>query len=440
MIYMDGKNTLESAALDDFKSMAKVGSTDSVNLIAELGRPEKHPYNTGDGNWRGVLRFRVTKGVPPLIANAINPNDPNVLHANMGDASTLANFVDWAEGQYPAKKYMLLIWSHGQGWRLQLSQNRVQRFRGAGLRLVALDEAVPVSRVPDDIKGGFRSVSIDDDYGRLMYNRDIEDRLQGRHFDIIGFDACLMGMIETAYAVRNLATFMVASEELSPDSGWQYGDWMNQVANSPNMDAAALNKILVDSYRSAYSGSNVETSTLMSLDLRKIAAFAGSLSQFAQALQHALPSEAEAIATARHKAQTLGDWSSQAWFSCSSQDVMMFHGVDLGQFLSLYVEATQKADIKQQASELLSSVKSLTTNAFVSSPSGTQYSSSYSAISIYFPSSPLDFKCDPDGDGYDVEKARSGNLPFPPEFVQKEKWADFLLDYLSVASDDQHDQ
>jgi hypothetical protein len=440
MVYMNGKNTLEAAALDDFESMAKVGSTDSVNLVVELGRPEKHPYDTGDGDWRGVMRFRVTKGISPLPANAINPNDVTVLHSNMGDAATLAAFVDWAESLYPAKKYMLLIWSHGQGWRIQLSRSRLRTSRNLYLKLAAFDESARVNAVPDDLRGGFRSVSIDEDYGRPMYNRDIEDKLQGRHFEIIGFDACLMGMIETGYALRNVATLMVATEELSPDAGWKYADWMNEVIKKPNLDAMALAKILVSSYKAAYSGSSVDTSSLMSLDLSKIEAFGGSLSQFAQTLQHALPSEANSIASARHLSQTLGDWSSQSWFSCSSQDVLRFHGVDLGQFLTIYGQTTQNAQIKQQAAQLLMSARILTTAAFVSSPSGDDYSNNYVGVSIYFPGSPLDFKCDPDRDGYDVQKVRSGNVVFPPEFVQKEKWADFLHDYLSVARDDQHDQ
>lgn len=434
MIYMNGKNNLEPAALYDFGEMAKIGSTASVNFVAELGRPEKaHALEPGD--WSGVLRFRIAKNMQPVVASAIDPNDSDVRHADMGNAATLAKFVDWAKQQYPAKKYMSLIWSHGQGWRIyvSVSQGRVR----PRLLLTALN---PPTKKPDDLTGGFRSVSIDQDYGHPMYNRDIEDQLRGRHFDIIGFDACLMGMLETGYALRNLATLMVASEELAPDSGWNYADWMSQIVNSPNMDGSSLGKILVASYKAAYPGDESRTTTMASIDLSKITAFSAALSHFSLTLQHSLPGELNTLASVRRSTQTLGNWSSQSWFSCASRDVMLFHSVDLGQFLSSYAKATQNTSIKQEATQLYSSLKQIPTAWFVSSPSGTEYASNYAGLSIYFPGSLTDFNCDPDHDGYDVQKVRSGNVPYPPEFVQKEKWADFLHDYLMVARNDQVDQ
>jgi hypothetical protein len=439
MVYMNAKNSLENAGLYDFQAMAAVGSSSKVNFVVELGRPERGQHITGDGDWRGVMRFRVTQGLAPVPASAINPDDSTVRHADMGCAATLADFVDWAKQQYPAKKYMLLIWSHGQGWRLQLSRAQRVNKHAAHLRFAALDNS-DWGKKPDDLSGGFRSVSIDEDYGHPMYNRDIEDKLQGRHFDIIGFDACLMAMVETSYAFRNLASLMVASEELSPDSGWRYSDWMAQIVNSPAMDGLSLAKILVTSYKSAYSGSAVETSSIVSIDLSRINTFAASLSQFAETLQRALPAELDAIASARHSTQTLGNWSSQSTFNCLSRDVMRFHGVDLAQFLAIYQKTTQKDTIRREAAQLVANLRQLTTDGFVSSPSGEQYSSSYAGVSVYFPGSPLDFNCDPDRDGYDVKKVRDGAVSFPPEFVQKEKWADFLHDYLLLAGDNQHDQ
>jgi hypothetical protein len=40
--------------------------------------------------------------------------------------------------------------------------------------------------------------------------------------DIIGFDACLMGMYEVAVAVRPFAKYFLASEILEPGHGWDY--------------------------------------------------------------------------------------------------------------------------------------------------------------------------------------------------------------------------
>ncbi len=103
MVYMNGKNNLEDAALDNFRQMAKVSSNDQVNILAELGRPvSKH--SRAEGNWGGVMRFYVAKpNMEPLPTEAINPDDPNVRNADMGSAKTLDDFVSWAKSNYKAK-------------------------------------------------------------------------------------------------------------------------------------------------------------------------------------------------------------------------------------------------------------------------------------------------------------------------------------------------
>ena len=63
--------------------------------------------------------------------------------------------------------------------------------------------------IPDDTRlhGAFRYVSHDEDTGDKLYNREIQDALAGlaqnAKIDVIGFDACLMSMLETAYALRD---------------------------------------------------------------------------------------------------------------------------------------------------------------------------------------------------------------------------------------------
>ncbi len=42
MVYMAGENNLEPFALDDVNEMERVGSTDQVQVVVLLDRPEKH--------------------------------------------------------------------------------------------------------------------------------------------------------------------------------------------------------------------------------------------------------------------------------------------------------------------------------------------------------------------------------------------------------------
>jgi hypothetical protein len=40
--------------------------------------------------------------------------------------------------------------------------------------------------------------------------------------EVLGFDACLMNMLEVAYEMSSYAKFIVGSEELEPGKGWPY--------------------------------------------------------------------------------------------------------------------------------------------------------------------------------------------------------------------------
>jgi hypothetical protein len=165
--------------------MASTGSTQAVNIIVEMGRPKVH-YTDSDGAWSGVLRFKVEKDMGPTPDRAVM----NLGIADMGSAKTLGNFVTWARAKYPAKRYMLIIWNRGQGWRFQLASNR-------GLREVATRNSVAdASRALDRTHlpspNGYRSVSYDEDSGQILYNRDIQETLQrilgNAKLDVIGFD------------------------------------------------------------------------------------------------------------------------------------------------------------------------------------------------------------------------------------------------------------
>jgi hypothetical protein len=43
-----------------------------------------------------------------------------------------------------------------------------------------------------------------------------------------------------AFAFRNLAQIMVASEESEPGDGWQYDDWLKTLLDNPSMQPEEL--------------------------------------------------------------------------------------------------------------------------------------------------------------------------------------------------------
>jgi hypothetical protein len=70
--------------------------------------------------------------------------------------------------------------------------------------------------------------------------------------DVIGFDACLMSMLETAYAFRRSASLLVSSEELEPGAGWDYVPIIRSLVSQPKISSVELSKLIVAAYKDRY--------------------------------------------------------------------------------------------------------------------------------------------------------------------------------------------
>jgi len=249
MVYMAADNDLEAELLDDFLEMAAVGSTDQVNVVVQLDR---HPgYDTRFGNWTDCRRFYVTQGMVPSPDAACE----DLGEVNMGDPQELVSFVDWAMERYPADRYVLILANHGGGWR---SAPRITR-----------------------------DVCYDD---TPYYNYDwlstgeVRQALEGRHVDLLGFDACLMGMVEVAYELRGAATVMVASEEGEPAQGWPYEALLGDLVGDPDMDPVQLATAAVEEYGAFYA-SSPSIATLAAVDLAAVGDLVSQLDALAQTAQ-----------------------------------------------------------------------------------------------------------------------------------------------------------
>jgi hypothetical protein len=421
MVFLNAKNNLEPFAFVNFDQMSRVGSTDAVNVLVEFGRPQHH-YVGYYGGWSQTLRYRVTEGMEPTEANALSA----LGSVNMGDGAALADFVTWARREYPAKRTMLILWDHGQGWRLRsaltLRAPEEARARLADSRRGAREEAAAATSfvLPEDMRlhGAFRYVSHDEDTGDKLYNREIQDTLEGLNddgpLDVIGFDACLMGMIETGYAMRRAGTVLVGSEELEPGDGWDYERWLRPLVDSPDADAADLGGLVVDAYRAHY-GDN-EDATLSAVDLLKVPAAASALSSFAEVATDQLDSQLKVIKAARDNCLLYAPGYG-------------LNSIDLVRLLDQVARGTGVSpELARSASEASKSVTATVDANYAAKSRQDRFGSN--GVAVYFPASKLEFQHDPDHQGYEV-----GNTVYPVEFVQAEKWADFLHAYFERVHD-----
>ncbi len=140
---------------------------------------------------------------------------------SMADPGPLASFIRWGKETCPAKKYCLVLWGHALGSRTG----------------IFIDELFT-----DDI----------------MYLYELQNALEegGVCFETLVFDACLMANLETAFAVRNNARWMIASEELVAGRGTAVGEWIQQLIFTPGWDGRRLGRWICHTTEEKYASGN----------------------------------------------------------------------------------------------------------------------------------------------------------------------------------------
>jgi Clostripain family len=393
LVFLNAKNSLEPFAFPNFQQMTSVGSTPEVKLVVEMGRPKKH-LTTQYGAWSKTLRFVIEKGkTQPIEKDAV----ADLGATNMGDAKSLIDFVAWGRKTFPSKRTMLVIWNHGQGWRAPQDPNGLPP---------------PPAATPH---AGHRYVSNDDDTGDKLYNRAIQDaltsHLAGERLDLVAFDACLMSMVETTYALRDVGNVMVGSEELEPGNGWNYTRWLQPLtAAKGNLGPAELARLLVQSMKDEYG--DTDATTLAATDLHKVPALASAISAFATAAIPHLASELAAFRAARDACLNYAPGYG-------------LNSIDLGHYMERIVANGLPPELKQRANAVRDALKASVIENYASKLRKGNWGSN--GIAIYYPATAATYQSDPDGGGY-----AAANTVFPVEFVERESWASFLRQYWTL--------
>ena len=119
----------------------------------------------------------------------------------MSEPQSLTDFLNWGKQNYPADRYILVLWDHGGGFSLGYGSDSLNRRKDGDTMLVnEMIEAISAS---------------------------------GMKFDVIGFDACLMQTLETAVAFEPYADYYIASEESEGGFGWFYTSSFGRLAEDP---------------------------------------------------------------------------------------------------------------------------------------------------------------------------------------------------------------
>ncbi|WP_084800098.1 clostripain-related cysteine peptidase [Bradyrhizobium sp. Ai1a-2] len=307
-----------------------------------MGRPSKHYTSEAEG-WSGTLRFLVKKGQKPVPSAAVADlrNAPDV--SDLGSLAALNDFLNWSVERYPAKKYMLVVWNHGQGWRFQMAADASIRQMATTRRLsrsTLQDSRAASENVPH--VGGYRAVSFDEETNSLWCMSDVQQSVEAvsrrlkRKLDVVGFDAGLTSSIETAYALQNFSTLMVGSEEREPAAGWDYASSFKLLTENPAMSPLELSNQLLAAYQERYG--DLEMTTLSVVELSRVEAAATAVSAFADALSKVVTSERINIETARSSLVPYG------------AGIGPLTSIDLPSFLANYIKVTSNPDTRRSHS------------------------------------------------------------------------------------------
>lgn len=221
VMYLDGDNDAEeriSRALPLLEQ--KAGSTDKVNIVAQLGRlPQEklakiykdrnYDYQPTaiDGDWSGVRRFYVTKqeatpeGRGQIRSECTEKLSPDV---HMADSTTIADCLIDAFKKYPAKNYAVCFADHG----------------GSILGAMTSD--------------GTPSASGHDIINPAQLNKSLElvEKATGVKPNVIDFAACLMASGEVASQLSDRADYYLASQEVTSKTYQHYGSILTDLTQA----------------------------------------------------------------------------------------------------------------------------------------------------------------------------------------------------------------
>lgn len=384
-------NDLEGAAFNDYYEMQVVGSGDGVNIVAQFDRAEG--YDSRFGDWTDTRRFYIEAGevTPDLdvdgkraalvdffvaagygdaetltpqvteldeaTVNSIYENNnlgarfdqtplEELGEVDMGDPQSLFDFIAWSAANFPAEHYMLIIGSHGGGWR---GIGPDYGNESSMLELPEIDAALAAAR---------EQLGIDT-------------------FDIIGFDACLMGLTDVAVTLAPHADYVLFSQEVIPGNGWEYTNSIQDMKDNPDWDAFQVGANIVDRYMEYYAGPGARTKVGLSLvETAGLPNLLGSLENFSGVIGADAVELLSALGTARNNSQIFGgNLGDRAEF---------YSYVDLRDFMTWFsVQTTITEDAFSAAQEVIAAYDSAVVYSLADSklPRAT-------GLGIYLPPSP----------------------------------------------------
>lgn len=257
LVFMNAANDLNSFSTTNVNQMEAAATNPDVRVVVQW---KQAAGVSPDQTFNGTRRYLIKRDDSPAVKSPVIQDLGTTI--DMGSPATLSEFIAWAKRFYPAERYALVVWNHGNGWR----------------------------RAADDLQRT-RAFSYDDDTGNSIQVWQLDEALGGNRFAILAWDASLMQMLEVAYEAKDAADFVVGSEESPPGEGYPYDAVLRPFMANPSAPTLTLAKAFVDAMADNpdYARRKITQSVIDSSKLGLLASAAGALSD-------ALIANADAVA------------------------------------------------------------------------------------------------------------------------------------------------
>jgi hypothetical protein len=216
MLYMSAQNELTGYATENINAIASCGALDNISTYIML-----------DSFRNDVIPDTQAYLVPPggLMSEAKN----TVWSDKVATSTDVLNrFLERARihfGDGATCQKIMIFWGHGGGLQMLDEQKKGTQLARAS---VADFAATLVERA------------------QLATNR--------LKFDIIGFDACYMCMIEAMYELRDATSFVLCSSTVVEASGYPYKDIISGLkTNGPNLGPQSAAMFIAECYNTYYA-------------------------------------------------------------------------------------------------------------------------------------------------------------------------------------------
>jgi hypothetical protein len=436
MIYMAGDNNLAvdmAYAMEQIKEVAAEGA-ESPNLFVYY-----------DGNSPAIPTLYCDFSEPRRPRYVRSYKVPNKLYPvakkeneNAADPRSILNFIDWCvntvevenDGEITfgrrAQKYALIFSGHSLGFQdIGLFKDETS---GKSMKMIDFYSVLQgMVSTKKELEKDARTNHLTGEA------REIETtELLGQKLDLLGFDSCVMGMLEVGYQFNYVAKTMIASEGSVPSAGWTYAKILGCLARGQHqhVDTRSVAEHFVKQFirsQDSYTVGGVSVD-MAAWDLSRFGQLADAFDGLAEALVNCFADEQSRIYRQMERVILQVHWKCQSY--------MYDQNVDLGDFCELLdsecefvTEELGEGDDIEQLRMVQDAcrrvLQELQQAVILSGFSGGGYQYS-NGVSVFFPWS---------REAYEVSRKNYESLWFAKDVKrQRLSWTDFLKKYLYEVS------